>query len=270
MSDATPHTRDSLIARIQAMAGDRSRVGRREFERETRISRFQIIKLFGSYSGFIEAAGLARARNLRLDDDTLLRALRNACLASGGIVSQLHVADHGGRSTGAYIRRWGTWRNVLVALRGWIERHDPGFAFLSALPQASEQTPLVLLPRPALPPRYGAPINYRGILHEPTNEAGVILLFGAMAQELGFAVERVTAAFPDCEAKRRLSGGWQRTRIEFEYESRNFDLHGHDPTACDLIVCWEHNWVDCPLEVLELKQEVAKRAGNLSSCHART
>jgi hypothetical protein len=22
---------------------------------------------------------------------------------------------------------------------------------------------------------------------------------------------------------------------------------------CDMIVCWEHNWPECPLEVIELK-----------------
>ncbi|MBD3351570.1 MAG: hypothetical protein GF364_08790 [Candidatus Lokiarchaeota archaeon] len=46
---------------------------------------------------------------------------------------------------------------------------------------------------------------------------------------------------------------WQRVRIEFEYVSSNFQQHGHDPHQCDLIVCWEHDWKDCPLEVLELR-----------------
>ena len=30
----------------------------------------------------------------------------------------------------------------------------------------------------------------------------------------------------------------------------------HDPAACDLIVCWEHNWPECPLEVIELRSVV--------------
>jgi hypothetical protein len=29
------------------------------------------------------------------------------------------------------------------------------------------------------------------------------------------------------------------------------------PAGCDTIVCWEHNWPDCPVEVLELKTAVA-------------
>lgn len=40
----------------------------------------------------------------------------------------------------------------------------------------------------------------------------------------------------------------------FEFESRNFREHGHDARGCDVIVCWRHNWTECPpeLEVVEL------------------
>jgi hypothetical protein len=30
--------------------------------------------------------------------------------------------------------------------------------------------------------------------------------------------------------------------------------HLHDLSGCDLIVCWRHNWPECPVEVLELSQ----------------
>lgn len=108
-------------------------------------------------------------------------------------------------------------------------------------------------------PTYGNPIDFRGMRHEPINENGVIFLFGIVARELGYSVEAVQAGFPDCEAKRQISAGkWQRVRIEFEYESRNFRDHGHSPQGCDLIVCWRHNWSDCPqtIEILELKQVI--------------
>ena len=38
--------------------------------------------------------------------------------------------------------------------------------------------------------------------------------------------------------------------------------HMHDPNGCDIIVCWEHNWPECPLEVIELKKEIAKLRKN--------
>jgi hypothetical protein len=44
--------------------------------------------------------------------------------------------------------------------------------------------------------------------------------------------------------------------IEFEYQSSNFHDHGHSPEDCDLIVCWIHDWEDCPIEVLELMSQV--------------
>jgi hypothetical protein len=45
--------------------------------------------------------------------------------------------------------------------------------------------------------------------------------------------------------------------IEFEYQSRNFLLHGHAITGCDLIICWENNWPERPLEILELQKVIS-------------
>jgi hypothetical protein len=88
------------------------------------------------------------------------------------------------------------------------------------------------------------------------------LLFGSVARELGFVILRAQAEFPDCEAMREIEPNrWQRVRIEFEYESRNFFEHMHQAADCDLIVCWSHNWPDCPLEVLEL-ESVLERLGD--------
>jgi hypothetical protein len=104
-------------------------------------------------------------------------------------------------------------------------------------------------------PTYGQPMDFRGLRHEPVNEQGVVLLFGMVAKELGYTVEAVQSAFPDCEAKRQIGPGrWQRVHLEFEFESRNFRDHGHSLTGCDVIVCWRHNWPDYPahLEILEL------------------
>jgi hypothetical protein len=104
-------------------------------------------------------------------------------------------------------------------------------------------------------PTYGHPIDFRGLRHEPVNEQGVVLLFGMVARELGYIVEAVQSGFPDCEAKRQIAPQrWQRVHIEFEFESRNFRDHGHPFTGCDVIICWRHNWPQCPaqIEVLEL------------------
>lgn len=113
----------------------------------------------------------------------------------------------------------------------------------------------VLQDRPLL----GAPTQFPGLAYEPVNEMGVMMLFAMLSRQLGFVIESVQAGFPDCHVKIEVEPGrWQDLRIEFEYESRNFQEHGHDPQKCDLIVCWRHNWKNCPpnLQVLELSKIV--------------
>ena len=89
----------------------------------------------------------------------------------------------------------------------------------------------VLQDRPLL----GAPTQFPGLAYEPVNEMGVMMLFAMVSRQLGFVIESVQAGFPDCHVKIEVEPGrWQDLRIEFEYESRNFKEHGHDPQKCDL------------------------------------
>jgi hypothetical protein len=111
-------------------------------------------------------------------------------------------------------------------------------------------------------PVMGEPFDRSPMTNAPVNELGVMVLFGMVAAGLGLQVESVQGKFPDCLAKRQVAPGkWQHLRIEFEYESKNFKLHGHDPKGCDMIVCWKHNWKDCPaeIEVVELSRLFGQR-----------
>jgi hypothetical protein len=86
-----------------------------------------------------------------------------------------------------------------------------------------------------------------------------MLCFGAVAEQLGFAVERIQTAFPDCEALREVAPGkWQRVKAEVVVFSRSFQDHQHDPKGRDLIICWVHNWPECPewIEVIELSKVI--------------
>jgi hypothetical protein len=106
-------------------------------------------------------------------------------------------------------------------------------------------------------PVMGEPFDRRPMTNAPVNELGVMVLFGMVAAGLGLQVESVQGKFPDCIARRQVAPRkWQYLRIEFEYESKNFKLHGHDPKGCDMIVCWRHNWKECPaeIEVVELSR----------------
>src|ERR1051326_8602790 len=101
-------------------------------------------------------------------------------------------------------------------------------------------------------------MEFRSVLFRSVNEMGVVFLFALVAWDLGFQVESLwTRGEPDGRAKRQVAPGkWQEVGIEFEYESKNFRLHGHDPKKCDVLVCWRHNWKECPegVEVIELSK----------------
>jgi hypothetical protein len=99
-------------------------------------------------------------------------------------------------------------------------------------------------------------INFRGLVYAPLNENGVIFLFGKVADDLNMYIEEIKPGFPDCIGRRFIGKGWERVAIEFEYQSQNFKQHGHDHKKCDIIICWEHNWDNCPIEVIELKSEI--------------
>lgn len=95
----------------------------------------------------------------------------------------------------------------------------------------------------------GAPLDYA-----PENEQGVVFLFSYLARSrFGLRIERIQAGYPDCVGY----VGTKRVRIEFEYRSRNFLQHGHDPKRCDWVVCWIHDWPSAPsrLRIIELRRE---------------
>jgi len=104
----------------------------------------------------------------------------------------------------------------------------------------------------------GDPINFEGLIYGPLNENGVIFLFSKVHRKLGINLEGIQAAYPDAKGKRRTARGWEDVWIEFEYKSSHFRQHKHDPDVCDVVVCWEHDWKDCPLEVIELRKVIAE------------
>jgi hypothetical protein len=106
----------------------------------------------------------------------------------------------------------------------------------------------------------GDPINFRALAHAPVNEAGVVLLFGMVARDLGFYIQEISAEFPDCILRRETPRGWEELACEFEFDSRRFLDQKHDPALCDAIVCWRHTWLDCPthIEVIRLSEEIKK------------
>ncbi|MBN8598909.1 MAG: hypothetical protein J0L78_14645 [Planctomycetes bacterium] len=232
------------------------------------------LRLFGNYAALFRAAGFR----------SQVRGKFTAQISSADILHDFHkviarighfptVAEYlkqgGGYSYNLVMRHFGAWWRVRLALENrsghdsnWpANPRDPSTTFGDSLPASLSGSDLA--PRLAglsiyTPtddrPVCGRVLNHRAMLHQPTNEQGVVLLFGMMAEEMGFIIENVRTAYPDCEGKRRVGpDSWQRVRIEFEYLSSRFN---HPKEGCDLIICWRNDHPVKGLEIIALEQVI--------------
>lgn len=249
-----------------------------EFHHETGLSQRQIIKHFGCYSKALRACGFKPCgQGNEVDIEELFLDWAAAVRRLGRVPTAVEYEGESKFSRGPFQKRFGKWGNaaermvdfaegkalrkewedVIAITRAYLQRKKKAEEICSPL-LAWTSLPGLMQGRPL----YGEPVMASAMATAPVNELGVVFLFGMLAKQLGFLVLRIQAEFPDCEALRQMEEKrWQGTRIEFELLSRNFLDHGHDPAKCDLIVCWEHNWPDCPLEVLELKKVVESLQG---------
>ncbi len=76
----------------------------------------------------------------------------------------------------------------------------------------------------------------------------MVYLFGLLHDAFDFQIESIQAGFPDCTARRKISAEkWKELRIEFE--SKQFVAHRHDPDQVEMIICWRHDWPECPKHI---------------------
>jgi hypothetical protein len=252
------------------------------------VTKKMVARQFGTYTRGLEASGLVRQDKAR--PHSMMELFLMWATVARKVNRIPSIADfkiETSISEGCVIRRFRKWGLAPMGMLRFMEQQKLEAEFsdvaelirvhLSAPPTGPSRRPLVTFDQPGgalagpmqglLPdlaiepirdrPLYGAPIINPAMANAPTNEMGVMVLFGSLAPQLGFIVIRVQAAFPDAEVLRRTKDGrCQRALFEFEFESKNFMLHMHDPQGCDGIVCWIHNWKECPLEVIELSRIV--------------
>jgi len=267
---------------------------REEFIARSGISAYFVLQSFYSWNDAVSAAGLRPyTLNVKVKDRALLEDWGEV-VRRNRAAPAVHIYRRKGKyNPGTLIKRFGPWttlpevfckfarpkpewRDVLALLANSPSKKELGrprhSSICASFAGKNRSVRLQTNPqgcRPALQhspdkvqhapfkdrPTYGNPLPLPEFRHEPVNEQGVVLLFGMLAKDLGYLIEAVQKGFPDCEAKREVAPGrWQRVRIEFEYESKNFHDHGHPVTGCDIIVCWRHNWEECPkyIEIVEL------------------
>ena len=268
------------IARVAKEKGKRI-LSRGDFLAATGISQRGINQCFDGWRDACEQAGIsAHASKTRIDESLLFDDMRRVFIEQGGICAQLKFSKLAKYSVDVLRRRYGAWPNILATFREWLIAESVDFPYLDSLPTGvadtsvangaekavATRTAYLVPPQPGKGPKYGAFLNFRGLQHAPVNEQGVVFLFGMVCHELGFAVELVRTGFPDCEAKRCIDtrrDTWERVRIEFEFRAANAKVH--PMSGCDLIVCWENDWPDCPVEVIELKTAIRALNGELGA-----
>jgi hypothetical protein len=247
---------------------------RSEFVSLAGISEYFVTQSFPSWNDAVRSAGLhANTMNVKLEDSELLKDWGEIVRTNRAIPARRAYRREGKYDPRTLERRFGPWSSlpqvflnfakdnpewadVVALLPARVLKREHGSNDDLASPIPPKKTRHVPLKDRAT---YGNPTRFRGLRHEPVNEQGVVLLFGMLAKELGYVIEAVQTGFPDCEAMRQVTPErWQRVRIEFEFESRNFRDHGHPASGCDVIVCWRHNWEDCPaqLEIVELSSVI--------------
>jgi hypothetical protein len=266
-------TKEQLMAAITEITEKLGHVpSYAELMKTGKVGGRQIVKHFATYTRALRACNLERAgggnklplERLFMDWATVTRQL-------GKIPSKAEFAQMGKHSDTPLKSRFGSWGQVPRYLRRYIEEQGRTEEWkdvlalirayeqgqdgmeMAATPECEQKKPRVMTDRPV----YGPLIRPYPMIHGPMNESGVLYLFGTVSERLGFVVTLIQTGFPDCLALRLVDvDRWQPVRIEFEYESRNFLRHLHDPSQCDIIVCWKHNWPECPLEVIELSKVV--------------
>jgi hypothetical protein len=272
---ANPHpTKDDVLEAIRRCKTELGRPpSRKEFESHSGIAEYWVVQHFGSWSFAQRVAGIQpNTGNMRLTDEELLADWGRIVRQKREIPTRRLYRREGRFSPGVFERHFGPWSGLPGKFREFAKDKPEWADVVPLLPEPAARWRLPTRSTPSsdvagpVPgsagqprhskladrPTYGNPIDFRGLRHEPVNEQGVVFLFGMVAKELGYMVEVVQTGYPDCEAKRQVGpNNWQRVRIEFEFESSRFN---HPPEGCDVIVCWRHDWPECPphIEVVEL------------------
>src|SRR5262245_37682727 len=104
----------------------------------------------------------------------------------------------------------------------------------------------------------GDVINFRGFVFAPVHPWGVFLLFSTVIRELGLRVEEIFPHTPGCHARRRTPRGWEAVEVQCTVRSSEMRVHTADLASGALLICWEDDWPECPVRVVELRTEIER------------
>ena len=270
---SAPPTRGECISEMKRVANllGQAYLTTKMYDKNVNISSRRVVTVFGSWHEALAAAGLSVSpkyiREIPLESlaENFLRVMKDL----RRIPTLPQLARRTEPSGGTYSSKFG----------GYDRFKEKAISFiLSSYPSLSSSIRTMLdteLSRikgrevaeelSIIAPHYqGRTLNFRAFAYAPTSEHDVVQMFGAIADELGFEIIGNRSAFPDCEARRRKGTNresYVKCLIEYEFSSSDYKKHKHPIHGCDLIVCWKHDWHECPIEVLELSEVIRKLNG---------
>ena len=255
------HSKESIIATLRNLAArlKNDTLSQRDVNSVLPVS--SINYHFGSLRNAMKAAGLrclstsehlTTVQQERYSNDDLFLSLLQLERQLGHQPKALEYTSQGNYSITPFRDRFGPWPEVIKHYKKWKqERHTTADSEAVSNPEQSPnigRSVIHVNGHQSLPNYsdtniqpthfYGEPIDFRDLRHAPTNEQGVVYLFGMVSRELGFYIEAIQQGFSDCEGKYLHDGKknlWAKARIEFEFRASSFKEHGHDPNGCDFV-----------------------------------
>ncbi len=229
-----------------------------------------VVRLWGGWLNALEAAGLDSHPNYHeeISLDVLAQEFLRILSELGHIPTVNQLARRSDYCKNTFTRKFGSYTDFKIAAIQRLQEQASISAQMGHL--LGEHLAIIAPSNPAqdlhvVPPHHtGSHLGFRGHACVPTYEMEVVSIFGSVADDLGFEIVAQRAAFPDCEARRltdRRRKRYAKCLIEFEFRSSDYKKHKHPMNGCDLIVCWKHDWVNCPIEVLELSAKIKTLSG---------
>lgn len=145
---------------------------------------------------------------------------------------------------------------ILSFVSSYVESQDDHFQVSEDILK-TEKVPVTIDDEQDIDDIVGEPMELEVMRWSPTNEMGVVALFIEFRKDLGFPmIEVIRTRFPDAAVFEEAAKGYVRKYVEFEFRSSGYRAHLKSHRKCHYVVCWENDWKDCPIPVIELRREI--------------
>ena len=192
-------SKEEVVTVIQGLAKKLGRVPTlKELRTMTPVGRRAVRSLFTTYTNALIACGMLANKKQRIGMDSLFGDWAALARRMQKLPTSMEYEENGAHSAKAMLARCGTWKRVPHMMlgyaqeRGLVKEWPDVMAMARAEKELSWPATESLWPGHEAArwdvftnrPVYGTPMNLCPLAHAPTNELGVVFLFGAMVRDL--------------------------------------------------------------------------------------